>query len=73
MVRSPAGGSRDDGGDAGKMEGLSTSFGPDRGTEVAVASTQLQHGEGAVAVSDGGEPGEERMEFEEEGRTDAFL
>ena len=55
------------------MEGLSTSLRPDGGTEVSVASTQVHHGEGIVVVFDGGEPGEERMEFEEEGGTNAFL
>ena len=73
MVRSPVAGSQDVGGDAGNLEGLTTNFGSEGGTKVAVHSTQLYHGEGAVAVSDGGEHGEGKMEVEEEGGANAIL
>jgi len=71
VVRLPFEGSQEDGGGAGKMEGLSTSFGLDVGMEGSAASNQVHHGAGTVANLDGGEPGEEKMEFEEEGGANA--
>ena len=73
MVRSPSEGRREDDGGAGKMGGLSTSAGPDVGIEELAASPQVHHGAGAATDFDGGEPGGEIMEFDEEGGANAFL
>ena len=57
----------------GRWRGCLLALDPTGGTEVVVASIQLHHGEGAVAISDGGEHGEEQMEFEEDGGANAIL